>query len=297
MKLDDNIKYIEKMLKRRNGDRFKLIYRFTTENIGGYIDKFNLNNKSLLTVGSSADQVINANMYGCNYVTVVDINPNSEHYTNLKIAALICLSYQDFLNFFTIKRDDYFMPRNIYVNLRDCLRNISIESLIIWDYIYDVRNKYSIDNMFHYHLGELSNISKFNPYLYNEENYNLVKDRIENLKIKFMNANILNPDKIFDIERFDNINLSNIYCYNNGMFKIKNFKNAVNKLVEYLNDDGKILIAYLYGTSDNISLVDFASGDIIEDISFHHIKGIRGIYNGDSTCDTVAIYEKKRLTK
>ena len=39
---------------------FSKIYTFTTENISGYIDYFDLDNKSLLTVGSSGDQVLNA---------------------------------------------------------------------------------------------------------------------------------------------------------------------------------------------------------------------------------------------
>ena len=36
------------------------IYPFTTENINGYINNFNLYDSSLLTVGSSGAQVINA---------------------------------------------------------------------------------------------------------------------------------------------------------------------------------------------------------------------------------------------
>ena len=60
MKIDLNIHQLNKLLKRRDGDRFKLIYKFTTENISGYIKEFDFKNKSLLTVGSSGDQVINA---------------------------------------------------------------------------------------------------------------------------------------------------------------------------------------------------------------------------------------------
>ena len=41
-------------------NRFYSIYPFTTENISGYIDCFDLDKHNLLTVGSSTDQVLNA---------------------------------------------------------------------------------------------------------------------------------------------------------------------------------------------------------------------------------------------
>lgn len=46
------------------------IYPFTTENIAGYINEFELKDKSLLTVGSSGDQVINAALYDCQDITL-----------------------------------------------------------------------------------------------------------------------------------------------------------------------------------------------------------------------------------
>ena len=46
MKIDLNIHQLNKLLKRRDGDRFKLIYKFTTENISGYIKEFDFKNKS-----------------------------------------------------------------------------------------------------------------------------------------------------------------------------------------------------------------------------------------------------------
>ena len=43
--------------------KFQLLYPFTTENITGYINNFNLYQNTLLTVGSSGDQVINASLF------------------------------------------------------------------------------------------------------------------------------------------------------------------------------------------------------------------------------------------
>ena len=78
---------------------FDKIYNFTTENIDGYIDKFDLKDKSLLTVGSSSDQVLNAFYCGCKDITLMDINPYIKEYFYLKKAAIITLDYEDFFKF------------------------------------------------------------------------------------------------------------------------------------------------------------------------------------------------------
>ena len=54
------------------------IYPFTTEMISGYFDKLDLKEKTVLTVGSSIDQGLNALLLGAKNVTVFDINPNIE---------------------------------------------------------------------------------------------------------------------------------------------------------------------------------------------------------------------------
>ena len=46
--------------KLHYNSEFSRIYSFTTENIAGYIEYFDLNNKNLLTIGSSGDQILNA---------------------------------------------------------------------------------------------------------------------------------------------------------------------------------------------------------------------------------------------
>ena len=61
---------------------------------------FDLKDKSLLTVGSSGDQVINASLKNCKDITVLDINPFTKYYFNLKKAAILTLKYEEFCKFF-----------------------------------------------------------------------------------------------------------------------------------------------------------------------------------------------------
>ena len=115
MTLEQNIisaiKRCDKEFVFDNNSKFS-IYPFTTENISGYIDKFNLCNRSLLTVGSSSDQVINSILYGCKDVTLIDINSYSKYYYYLKVASILCLDMDEF--FFFLRYKNY--PKNFKDN-------------------------------------------------------------------------------------------------------------------------------------------------------------------------------------
>ena len=79
---------------------FSRIYTFTTENISGYLKYFDLKDKTLLTVGSSGDQILNAYFYGARDITLYDINPYAKYYIYLKVAAILSLDYKEFQYFF-----------------------------------------------------------------------------------------------------------------------------------------------------------------------------------------------------
>ena len=64
---------------------FSRIYPFVTENVAGYIDYFDFENKSLLTLGSSGDQILNAFYNGARDITLFDINEYAKYYVYLKI--------------------------------------------------------------------------------------------------------------------------------------------------------------------------------------------------------------------
>ena len=71
----------------------KQAYLFSNENLKEYFSKFNFNGKSVATVGSSGDQALNAVYYGSNRVVVIDGNPLSKSFIELKIAAIKNLDF------------------------------------------------------------------------------------------------------------------------------------------------------------------------------------------------------------
>ena len=96
----NQLNQIENLIKGNQSEfDFNTLYPFTTENIDGYMDLFDLKNKSLLTLGSSSDQAINAGIVGCQNVTIFDICPLTKLYYFLKLASLLSLEREMFLQF------------------------------------------------------------------------------------------------------------------------------------------------------------------------------------------------------
>ena len=117
--------------------RIYQIYPFTTENISGYINYFNLTDKSLLTVGSSGDQVINAIMHGCKDVTLLDMNPYAKYYYYLKAASILCLNKDNFLDFLryrdypkVFKYNEGVLNKATFEKIKSTLRVLDYESYL-----------------------------------------------------------------------------------------------------------------------------------------------------------------------
>lgn len=225
---------------------FSSIYTFTTENIAGYIDYFDLNDKSLLTVGSSGDQILNAYLKGCRDITLFDLNEFAHYYTNLKIAAIATLDYKEFQTFF-FKRglEEYHNPgmfsKDLYEKIKPILRKNDYESDLFFDEIINNYKPVQIrERLFDDSEYRNDAIKCFNEYLKNEENYNKLKSIIEGISFKYINGDIFTTKLT---KKYDNIFLSNICTYHT----LKSLKKLLLALKENnLNQNGSILLGYLW---------------------------------------------------
>ena len=230
---------------------FFLTYSFTTENISGYINLFDLKDKSLLTVGSSGDQAINAILKGCNDITVIDINPFAKYYFYLKKAAILTLDYVEFFRFFCYKYYKYYEHNSeafnlqSYNKLKDTLRNLDGESFLFWDTLFSKCNSNDIRRtMFKSDEVGIKVLKKIDPYLKNRLSFNKTKSKIVNINPKFINGDIFKT-KLY--KTYDNIFLSNIGTY----YTQEKLKGLVDTLETNLNEEGKLLICYLYDTLED----------------------------------------------
>ena len=284
---------------------FSRIYPFTTENISGYINEFDLDGKSLLTVGSSGDQVINASIFNCMDQTVVDICPYTKYYFYLKKAAIMFFTLKEFMDFFCYNDYPKFCRDNKNVfdkekfeELKPLLRLLDYESYLFWDEIF---SSYKGENvrkrLFSSDEDRSFVLQGMNLYMRDEESFSKAKVKIRGINPKFI------CDDIFKVNlnrSYDNIFLSNIglYC------GIDRLKELTERLGPYVDD--KMLLCYLYKTEKdtkykkdwseiyNIKKLNCVLGDYIS--NFHTFCGVRGILFEDEKYDrdSALIYEKRR---
>ena len=293
--------------QRKEVHRFDKIYPFTTENISGYIDLFDLENKKLLTVGSSCDQIFNASLKGCKDITSLDVNPYTEYYYYFKLAALLELNQEEFIRFLsyidpyksTRENKEVFNEAD-FNKIKDTLKKLSYDSYYFWNELY---NEFKGLDIRYYLFArdeyQLPIKVGCNRYLQTEENYNKTRKSLLNTNINFVTNNILDIEHTNIKDIFDNIWLSNIATYLDHE-RIKKIPEIYSK---YLNETGKLLISYLYITnmipenkanykpiyklSRTFELLQEFNPELI---SFIGINGIK--FDDDSVTDSILVYKK-----
>lgn len=249
--VDDKLKLALKIIDNPylESDMFTKIYSFTTENMVGYLQLFDFKDKSFLTVGSSGDQTLNAILGGCNRAHIIDICPFAEEYFYLKMAAILTLTRKEFLDFFSLRQFIYSDTINknafniyTYRKIRSALSNDSVKEF--WNIMF---RKYSglllRQKLFNTRQDSPANFScKVNNYLVSDEEYNKLKKVISDAIVSFSIGDIFKTEFNLD-ESYDNVNFSNLITYNMPEDMIKLYE----KVIPFLNNDGKMLMAYLYG--------------------------------------------------
>lgn len=264
---------------------FYTLYSFTTENINGYMDLFDLKNKSLLTVGSSADQAINAGLVGCRDITLFDICPLTKYFYYLKLATLLTLERNEFLSFLcktkyqkNIERNPNLFRKSLFNKTKKILKSLDYESYIIWDYLFNNYKGNEINRLFRIDVNQVSSIIGCNRYLINDDNYKLARKKVLDIDIKFREGNVLDPNLT---KKYDNIRLSNIWKYLNR----ENIEIMFDKMSDRLSTAGKMLMAYFYYASIPNDYVNI----------FNKYDYIHEIIDGDSFNtyeNSVLIYKK-----
>lgn len=242
------------------------MYVFTTENLIDYVKKLKPTGKSVLTVTGSGDQLINLALMGAKKIDNFDVNQNAYFITQLKLAALQALSYEEFLNFFCLYEDqelsnsglisyqkrigenDLAFDFKTYLSIKPYLDDTSA---FFWNMLYEEfqfeGKKLASSKLFF--DGTRRGALKNNEYLQSEEKYNQAREIIRDVEISFIECNILDVHKLSS--SYDIMLFSNIYDYLTDEWYHVISEDAFVSYVEEqasqrLNDGGTIAVAYQY---------------------------------------------------
>ncbi len=273
------------------------IYKCTNENMNdsNYIELLK-NNKSILSVIGSGDQILNSILFDSYDIDAFDINRFAKYFLEFKMAAVMTLTYEEYLSFFydnkTFKRKLFAkVVDNLNGDVKEFWQNIATYKGIIFG-----KDKYSPNDIYHSNLFVTGNISEEmattnNPYL-SKVNYYLLRKKINEARIRYFKGDIFEIASSFDRD-YDFINLSNICMYKRDFLlpafsdePREKYKNFVSNL--RLNPNGKVLsyiMRYFKGSLSHI----YVEKALINDPNYE----IHIVKNKDIPDDALAVYRKK----
>ena len=284
------IKEIEKHINSYyDYNSFFKAYSFTNENISSYLPYFNLKNKSLLTVGSSCDQVFNASYEGCEDITVCDICPLTESFYHLKLATLLSLNREDFLKFLCetylgIEHNPYLLNKEIYNKIKNNLKSIDYDSYYIWDYLFNSYDKYDLERLFKHDMNVKEDIIYCNNYLKSNKNYKRLKSLIMNTNVNFINGSVVNEKYN---RTFDNIWLSNVVHYLSKTETNILFQNNE----KALSDNGTMLLCYIWKNYMN------SRDKTLEELNKYNTDRIIILGTNVHEDNSIVLYKKHKIDK
>ncbi|MHB8860232.1 MAG: DUF3419 family protein [Minisyncoccota bacterium] len=190
------------------------MYVYATEMVAEYYQRLGLKGKRVLTVAGSGDQVINALYYGASEVVAFDINRNALFMTELKMAAIRALSYQEFSRFFSQTKKGF--AQDLYIKARPLLSRACQK---YFDQLYTEIGPYGLGVSVYFrsrkHLVDKKKAQEVNAYLVDVTTYQKMKEILEHNRpvLRVENVLHLSTNEEFKGKKFDVINLSNIPNY------------------------------------------------------------------------------------
>jgi len=222
------------------------MYLYATEMVSEYYSRIDLQDKSVLTIIGSGDQIINAYFFGAKSVTGFDINKRAVLFADLKINAIKSLSFKEFLLFFGDRFDNASFEFSLYQKVRE---NLKEESINFFDGLYkEMEGKDFLNSSYFRQRASIVTLpSEVNAYLRDEESYNKVKNILALKTPELIAADIQEIPSILEKRTFDLINLSNVpnYFVGRNEGRVENFISFLKEYSKLLVNEG-LLIFYSY---------------------------------------------------
>lgn len=229
--------YQQNTEERAKSDVVNHLFPYTNEDLTKFYEHLKNKKQKVLTTGSSGDQALIAILNGANNVTVADLNMYTKMWTELKIAGIKNLSYNDFCKYFNFDQfamtgdfeDNFYRYPKVYSAIS---HSLSPEVQNFWDTLMLDGDCFEMS---------LLNFAKANidhenvPYLLFQSKYYKLQDILNKneYKINYIVDELSNfPKRVKD--KYDFIDLSNIVdYYNKNNYSDKSSKSFF-KIVDHL---------------------------------------------------------------
>ena len=212
------------------------VYKISNERIQDYEKYLRKRNKVLSVIGSG-DQILNCILNGTKEIDAFDISVFPKYFLELKMAAIKALTVDEYIDFFyeVTNRDEVY--EDMYYRIAVYLENDICE---FWDSLFNFFEWKEIYNstMFSSEPNIASNAINQNKFLQSEEEYNRLREELDNVKITYYEGDILELSSYLR-ESYDLVYLSNIVYYCN--------KDKYREMLGNLNlTDKGISLTYFY---------------------------------------------------
>lgn len=190
-------------------ENYSKLYSWTNELLRNYFQYENLNGKKAACVTSSGDHIIHASMAGAKQIDAFDINPLAKYYSPLKISILKTYDYKNMTNFLW----QPFLRSDIEINdFKEYLNDCQIEW---WKAIIKTIRETGCKS-----LKPLFKTDEYTPIehncaFFNEKGFKIAQEKIHESKINYYDLDIMDPDQIGILGKYNAIFLSNIHEYGN----------------------------------------------------------------------------------
>lgn len=219
------------------------IYIKSNERIKDY-EKYLQNKKNALSVIASSDQIISMISGGTKNIDCFDISTFPKYYMYLKLAGIMSLNIDEYLNFFYKIDDKAETYDDIYFDL--IRQNLEKNSQEFWDSLinfYDW-NDITSSSLFSSEPVSVSGVLEHTNFI-NKQDFNKLKKLIPSININTYEGNIIDISNKFN-KAYDLIYLSNIIYYVDR----KKYKEVLDRLK--LTNNGLIL-TYLYDSLEQVN--------------------------------------------
>ena len=212
------------------------VYKISNERIQDYEKYLRKRNKVLSVIGSG-DQILNCILNGTKEIDAFDISVFPKYFLELKMAAIKALTVDEYIDFFyeVTNRDEVY--EDMYYRIAVYLENDMCE---FWDSLFNFFEWKEIYNstMFSSEPNIASNAINQNKFLQSEEEYNRLREELDNVKITYYEGDILELSSYLR-DSYDLVYLSNIVYYCN--------KDKYREMLGNLNlTDKGISLTYFY---------------------------------------------------